>query len=496
VPPKVSSDAKKVAGSLVAVALRPFVGDAADGIGKAISSGPKDDVQRLMLVMAESQDKGWRAMEVGLRGPSWWGKAGRMFGGQSGGAAIQKQIEAFLKELEKESENKDDGPVCDAKFKEKCLRELQGARKAGLIPGANIPAERFSEEIKVFPAGADTQKLKESEEEVLKYTGAQLAVNGYDNLASYISLAPSGDSPLLVLAVQFFFRRAVESDSGLAHMLQVQKLEQIDNRLATALDGLDEGFRSLGDKLDDAFGELSTQVSEVQSSVDSVHEKLDQIQLDEAKRQAAFDEERKQMMMMMQQMSQQIALLTGGTQQAPAPVDISDEAAVDKLREQAETALTEKAEHATEKEQAEIAALQEVTRRFDSVRKRAFAHLPSAATRQFKGMMPSTSGAADAVFGKFKNQRLKKKKRPTGPTKFTLKLLFSNEACGSIDVTVKTADGQVAGTYTTESDGTLNSGTLQKGSYVISVSRPIHAEREISLRDGTNVLADWDIACD
>jgi hypothetical protein len=68
-----SSQATKIAGGLVALALRPFLGDVSGDLVRMITRGPADQIQRLMQVMTESQDRGWRTLEIGLRGSSWWG---------------------------------------------------------------------------------------------------------------------------------------------------------------------------------------------------------------------------------------------------------------------------------------------------------------------------------------------------------------------------------------------------------------------------------------
>lgn len=490
VDPLLSSKNKKIAGTLVAVAFRPFVGDAADVVGRAISAGPKDDIQRLMATMADSQDKGWRALELGLRGKSVLNKATSLFAADNG--VVQDQIRAFLEAIEGQSLDQEHGPTIDENFKAKCLRELVTARKKGVIPGVSVPPQRFANEASVFSGATNPTELRDTEAEMLKYAGAELAVNGFDNLASYITLAPKDESPLLIVAVQYFFRRAVEEDPALSHMLQVQRIERINHLITDALGELDAGFKGLGDQLSSAFDSLTTQVSQVQEGVDEINDKIDEWQLQEAQRQEAIDAERKMMMAMLQQMSQQIAQLTNTPASQQPTVDVDDRGAVEKLRQKAEEAITSKLDSASDSDKEVVQNLTLVTKQFDTVSQRVFTHLPSSKRTTSSELMPTMSQNASGVFGN-KKRSLTNRKKTLPKAKIELMLKEQGEAAQNRMVQVYDKNGSLVREVKTDSGGYLSVVGLAPGSYTVTLASPFKMQKQLEITPGQNVVEDWDI---
>lgn len=485
----VSSRNKKVAGTLVAIAFRPFVGDAADGIGRAISSGPKDDLQRLMEAMAESQDKGWRALEIGLRGDSMFQKAGNLFSSDNG--AVQQQIKAFLAAYDEQDYDDEFAPKITEEFKAKCLKELVTARKRGVIPGDAVPADRFSSETSVFPGAASPAEIRDAESEVLRYAGASLAVNGFNNLSSYISMSPKDGSPILAIAVQYFFRRAVESDPALANLLQVQRLEKISDAVTDALEKLDDGFNTLGNRLSEAFDSLSSQVSRVQEGVDEIQDKLDQWQLEESKRQEAIDAERAMMLSMIQQMSLQISQLTNTPINHGAEVNPDDNDAVDQLRREAEAAIEAKRTTTSSEDQQQLEKLAKITKQFDTVRKRLFTHLPSTRASDDPNLLPSMTANAGGVF-KVKKRTLSSGNRVIGKASFNLRLTNLAEPFDGISVEVVNARGSMVRDLKTVG-GAVSSSGLPPGRYTFRIRSPREETMTCELKAGSNSLPDWNI---
>ena len=489
-----SSQATKIAGGLVALALRPFLGDVSGDLVRMITRGPADQTQRLMQVMTESQDRGWRTLEIGLRGSSWWGRAANRLMGRGQEVALQGQIEAFLRDMESRGDGSN--PI-DSDFRERCLGELKHARTGGLVPGPSIPVDRFPEEIRIFPAGANTTQIRQAETQALGQIYRALLASGHANLARYIELAPMGDAPLLIVAVQYFFRRAIEADQGLAHLLQVQQLEQIDSQIGQALEGLDRGFRSLGDQINSVFDELSAQVSEVKSSVDGVHNKLDfikgKMELDEARRQDAADKNQQVLMSMIIQLSEQVARLSGNAVPTATPVRIEDTRAVDDLRRQAGAALAQRQASENPEERKQAIALAEVTQRFDAAMHRAFPHLMAPTAAERSGIRPAISSGASSLFNRSASPPPRKRPPADGPARFSVSVYRGSSPCAGIRFSLVPETGGQATVLTSNNRGLIDGPEVPAGSYRLSVFDQPQKVLTVRLRPGTNVLPDWDL---
>lgn len=510
-----STQSKKLAGGLVAMALRPFIGDASTDLAKMISRGPTDHAQRLMLVMSESQDRGWRALEIGLRGSSWWDRAANMVIGRGDDVALQKQIGTFLQDLES---RQTDSNLVTSGFRQNCLDELKLARSQGLIPGPKVPADRFPDEIRIFPAGATTTQIRDAEEGALAQVSLALAERGYSDLAKYIALAPSGEIPLLVLAVQYFFRRAIETDPGLSHLMEVQRLDKIDNRLNKALEGLDNGFRALGTRLDTIFGELSNQVSRVQTSVDNVQNTLTTFQLEETRRQDAAEKDRQIMLDTLRTMSEQIAKLSGGTGAStmpvivdepkglrdgklkprlgvfPMPVSVDDKSAVEKIRQEARLALAKCKASINPEERRQAAVLEEVTQRFDAVQKRAFPYLKAPSAAEKSGIITQLTPPTSGLFGRSTQSLPRNRPLVDGPGQFSMSVYRGSRLCPSIMFNLVPEGGGVSILLRSNENGLVESPEMIAGSYKLSSPEQPRRIVVVRLRPGKNVLQDWDMA--
>lgn len=490
-----SSQATKIAGGLVALALRPFLGEVSGDLARILTRGPADQCQRLMQVMSESQDRGWRTLEIGLRGSSWWGRAANRILGRGEEVALQGQIESFLREMEHKGQGSNS---IDSGFRERCLEELKHARTGGLVPGPSIPADRFPEEIRIFPAGANTTQIRQAETQALSQIYQALLVTGHTNLARYIELAPTGDAPLLILAVQYFFRRAIEADQGLAHLLQVQQLEQIDSRLGLVLESLDRGFKNLGDRIDTVFDELSAQVSEVKSSVDGVHHKLDalseRLELDEARRQDAADKNHEMLVAMVRQLSEQVAKLSGNAALAATAVRIDDTRAIDELRREAGAALARRQATDNPDERQQTRVLAEVTQRFDAAMHRAFPHLMAPTAAERSGIRPMPSSGASSLFGRPSPAPPRKRPPVDGPARFSVAIYRGATPCRSLSFSLTAEAGGLATVLTSNERGQVDSPEVPAGVYRLSVCDQPQKVLVIRLRPGTNVLPDWDLA--
>jgi hypothetical protein len=223
---------------LFGMALKPVAegacihlgGEAAGGVaGKVagfLAERFADQSKKINYILAEANNRAWRAVEVALAGESFWGKLAK-----AEDRALREQIRGFINALPPDQIPGDaDG------FRIKCLNELRAAKKQGfLAPGVMSPND-LSQEAARFARFDDPAKLQQAEFEALGRMGDEMAKAGYPNLGKM--LAPRNGVSLLVVAARFFLRRAIEEDRELFQGLAFAKLEQLQQ-------GQEEGFAAL-----------------------------------------------------------------------------------------------------------------------------------------------------------------------------------------------------------------------------------------------------------
>jgi hypothetical protein len=501
----------KMAGGLISLALRPFIGEASSEIGKLISRGPSDNSQRLMLIMSESQDRGWRALEVGLRGSSWWNSAGNLFTGKRDDNSLQKQIGSYLKTLESSQENQ---ALITKSFRENCLGELIEARKQGIIPGPKVPTERFPEHIKIFPAGASATQIKQAENMALGQINSSLVDIGFSDLAKYIALSPNGETPLLALAVQYFFRRAVENDHSLAQLLQVHQLEKIESQNNSLLEGLDSGFQSLGSRLDSVFDQISEQVTEVKSEIIIVQNTLNAMQMEEFRRQEASEKDRQFIIDMLKMMSSQIADLKANNRKNGDNKDLGDTQVksnnnidllspvnssvlddvdyITNLRTKAGEAIEKYKTSTNPDDSRKVQELDVLTQRFDAFQKRAFPNLSAPTSADKTGSTESFSSGTGMF--KRKNTGFKRQSFTEGNCSSFIISVY-NKLNSVVDCEFDIVNDVTRDTITakTNSKGVLDIQNILPGSYKIVCRSFNFKYMTFCIRPGQNVLKDWDL---
>lgn len=387
---------RKIAGTMVSIALRPLMGDAAEGLGKAIKEGSPDSLSRLERLMVESQDRAWRALELGLRGPKWWEKAGSVISGDREMPRVHEQVASFVSEIDR-LDSAAGSPWGD-KFRSDCLSELLRARKGGIIPGEPIRASQFASESATFATASSADAVERPDFAGYKYLCVDLEQNGYQHLARYVEYSPSGDGPLLFVAVQHFFQKAVEADPLLLSLVQVQRLKRQETAMSTVLDSLSAGFGELGTQLTHVFDELSEKLDQIHEDVKGVGRGLDQLRIEEQERHERDVADRQLMMAMLQDMYKQIQQLTGG---AAPQVNLTSEAVneqtFEKVRHLADEALVLSGSAAGDNTGA-ATKLKELTRRFDNTHSRVFGKLHASAAARKPNAVAESSANATSVF--------------------------------------------------------------------------------------------------
>src|SRR5262249_36088553 len=191
-------------------------------------------------------ERAWQALEVALAGESLWGRLD-----EADDRAFRQQVRAFLDGAPLEGL-----PGHGDEFRQQALRELRAARKAGLLLGGSLQAGHPAEGAADL-ARFDGDGVLEREWQALEGLAGSLRQAGYAALAQLVALKPAGGPPLLVLAVRYFFRRAVEQDAELHRGLSWARWEALGEAQERGFAGLDEALTAHGRRLDEWLAVLT-----------------------------------------------------------------------------------------------------------------------------------------------------------------------------------------------------------------------------------------------
>ena len=96
--------------------------------------------------------------------------------------------------------------------------------------GGSSPAA-LAEDVSAFGRFDDPDALLTADCEAVTEIASELRRLGYANLGRSLSVTPTRGQPLLAVAVQYYFRRAVGADEVLARELTWTRLSTLDRRL-------------------------------------------------------------------------------------------------------------------------------------------------------------------------------------------------------------------------------------------------------------------------
>jgi hypothetical protein len=191
--------------SLSDLALQQLMGEDAGVLLGWVRDRFTDQGQRVLDALHNANKRAWQTLEVALAGNSWWDKVKRLLAPRED-QAFAREIQSFL----------DASPLAElprkTEFREKCLRELQHARKQGIIPGGRLTAEEVACLADWWVRHTDKQAVQAAEEAALAGIARELEHHLCGSLAWLIQQRPHGGPSLLVQAVRYFFRREVEGD--------------------------------------------------------------------------------------------------------------------------------------------------------------------------------------------------------------------------------------------------------------------------------------------
>jgi len=236
-----------------ALALRQVLGPGSDSALLAVGGRFQDRSARLLETLKKANAQAWRAIELSLAGTSWWDKC-KLAVASGEQAAFRTQVTAFLEATPCE-ELPDAGPD----FRKRCLGELKAARKARLLPGDQLgdPAA-LDKEAKSLARFDDPKSILDAELAAVRRTSDELRQGGFDHLGRFVALKPPQGQPLLVVAVQYFFRKDVQADPELAAEFQFQEVEKLSQRQEAGFAGLHAALAAQGDRLEGMLADALT----------------------------------------------------------------------------------------------------------------------------------------------------------------------------------------------------------------------------------------------
>ncbi len=106
-----------------------------------------------------------------------------------------------------------------------CLKELRQARDKGHLTASDgFRPESLAEEVGPFARFDDPEALLAAECTVVEEIAREFQRLGYRHLGRLLAVTPTRGQPLLAMAVQYYFRRAVGEDPVLARELSWAKM--------------------------------------------------------------------------------------------------------------------------------------------------------------------------------------------------------------------------------------------------------------------------------
>ena len=162
--------------------------------------------------------KAWKTIEIALGGERFWDRFA-----SAEDHALREQVKAFLTSAVKED---------DPGYLTACLKELRQAKEKGhLEADAAFQPVSLADEVGPFARFDDPESLLTAECTVVEEIAREFQRLGYRHLGRLMAVTPTRGQPLLAMAVQYYFRRAVGEDPVLARELTWVKLIAIDRRV-------------------------------------------------------------------------------------------------------------------------------------------------------------------------------------------------------------------------------------------------------------------------
>jgi serine/threonine protein kinase len=227
----VVKESARAFGNMTKEAAAKILGDWVKTVAEKVRSHFTDHSERLTEALARSNEKAWKTIEIALGGQRLWDRFA-----SAEDQALRDQVKTFV-----ESKTFLESAVAadDPNFLTACLKELRQARAKGHFrAGDDFRAESLAEEVGSFVRFDDPEALLEAECAVVVEVAGEFQRLGYRHLCRLLAVKPTRGQPLLAMAAQYYFRRAVGEDPVLARELEWVRMSSIDRRV-------EEGFAFL-----------------------------------------------------------------------------------------------------------------------------------------------------------------------------------------------------------------------------------------------------------
>src|SRR5262249_51071173 len=155
----------------------------------------------------------------------------------------------------------------NTQIREQCCRELQAARKKGLLAAGSLEPKELAQKTGLFARFEDPEVLLDAEWKVLKGIGQTLEQAGHRRLAWFVALRPASAQSLPVPGVRYFFRREIESDPELFQGLAFTKLTALQASQAQGFAALETLLKTNAQRLEQLLADVRLIVQQTHQDV-------------------------------------------------------------------------------------------------------------------------------------------------------------------------------------------------------------------------------------
>jgi WD40 repeat protein/serine/threonine protein kinase len=208
-----------------------------------------DQSQRLTAALQSANGRAWKAMEVALAGESLWDCC-KVALSRGEDRAFREQVRAFL-----DSSPLTPASVTHADLFKKALQELRAARSRGLLTSGRLTPGELARE--AFARFSDPQDVLDAEWKLVEQAAGELRETAPNLCRILVARTRSGQRPsILAVAVRYYFRREVETDTQLFQGLAFAKLEALQEVQDKAFAGLTDALARQGQLLEGMLGHV------------------------------------------------------------------------------------------------------------------------------------------------------------------------------------------------------------------------------------------------
>ena len=252
-------------GLLSRCALAQIVGESTESILGFFTGHFSDRSRRVIEALHQSSEKAWKALEVSLAGETLWNKLD-----PTDEKALRQQVRSVL----------DNMPLpmftARAEYRKLCLQELQDARRRGHLLSRLTP-EELGQSLNLFARQPKPDALIAHQQAAVEQMSKYLDHHNYKHLGWLVGHEVQPGQGLLVAAVQFFFRRAVENSEELRESLQLSRIEALTQSQAAGFQQLEVLFTLHGQRIEGLLEGVRGAVLDVREEQQRHGEQLNEI---------------------------------------------------------------------------------------------------------------------------------------------------------------------------------------------------------------------------